>query len=80
MMQVRPVLGALLPLLCAGGAAAAPPAAPAQPAAPDPATQLVNKPAPAFTLPDQNDKPRSLSANKNQWVVLAFFPKDMTKG
>ena len=73
-MQIRPILGALSPLLFAAAVAAAPPAAP------DPATQLVNKPAPAFTLPDQNDKPRSLGANKNQWVVLAFFPKDMTKG
>ena len=44
------------------------------------ASSLVGKPAPDFTLPDQNHKMQSLSANKGKWVVLAFYPKDMTKG
>jgi cytochrome oxidase Cu insertion factor (SCO1/SenC/PrrC family) len=61
-----------------------PPAAAAAAAAPekpqDAAVLLVGKPAPAFTLPDQNDKMRSLAENKGKWVVLAFYPKDMTGG
>ncbi len=44
------------------------------------ATALVGKPAPGFTLPDQNDKNRSLSDTRGKWVVLAFYPADMTKG
>jgi len=41
---------------------------------------LIGKPAPAFTLPDQNDKPASLADSKGKWVVLAFYPADMTPG
>ncbi len=37
-------------------------------------------PAPAFTLPDQDGNPVSLSDFKGQWVVLYFYPKDMTPG
>ena len=36
--------------------------------------------APDFTLPDQDGKPVSLSDFKGQWVVLYFYPKDMTPG
>ena len=56
-------------------------AAPAPAAeAPDPALALVGKPAPAFSLPDQTEKIRTLVANKGKWVVLAFYPADMTRG
>ncbi|HEX4319732.1 MAG TPA: peroxiredoxin [Acidobacteriaceae bacterium] len=37
-------------------------------------------PAPAFTLPSQDNTPISLSDYKGKWVVLYFYPKDMTKG
>ena len=36
--------------------------------------------APAFTLPDQNGVPRSLSDYRGYKVVLYFYPKDMTPG
>ena len=36
--------------------------------------------APGFTLPSQLDKPVSLSGFKGKWVVLYFYPKDMTSG
>lgn len=36
--------------------------------------------APGFTLPSQLDKPVSLSDFKGKWVVLYFYPKDMTSG
>ncbi|MBC7806824.1 MAG: peroxiredoxin [Akkermansiaceae bacterium] len=41
---------------------------------------MIGKTAPDFTLPDQNDKPVKLSAQKGKWVVLAFYPADMTGG
>jgi peroxiredoxin len=82
-----------VPLITGLGALAvaqtpAPPAATTPPAAaapaPDPtvavARALIGKPAPAFTLPDQNDKTRSLADSKGKWVVLAFYPADMTRG
>ena len=47
---------------------------------PDPAAALIGKSAPGFALPDQNDKPVKLSDNKGKWVVLAFYPADMTSG
>ena len=48
----------------------------------DPALELIGKKAPDFTLPDQNDKPIALKDAKKakKWVVLAFYPKDMTSG
>ena len=52
---------------------------PAAPAA-DAATALEGKTAPGFSLPDQNDKMRSRAQNRGKWVVLAFYPADMTKG
>ena len=54
-----------------------PPAAVPQP---DPAAALIGKNAPGFALPDQNDKPVKLSDSKGKWVVLAFYPADMTSG
>ena len=38
------------------------------------------KKAPDFTAPDQNGKQHSLSAYKGKWVILYFYPKDMTPG
>ena len=59
-----------------------PPAAPpAQTAPAEDATQkLMGKRAPGFTLPDQKDIQVSLSEAKGKWVVLAFYPADMTTG
>lgn len=65
-----------------------PPAIPPVPStgtapAPDqdaPLRALVGKPAPAFTLPDQTDKPRKLASDKGKWIVLAFYPADKTRG
>lgn len=36
--------------------------------------------APNFTLPSQDNTPISLSSYKGKWVVLYFYPKDMTSG
>ena len=36
--------------------------------------------APAFTLPSQEGPPVALDQNKGKWVVLYFYPKDMTPG
>jgi peroxiredoxin Q/BCP len=36
--------------------------------------------APNFTLPSQEEKPVSLTDYKGKWVVLYFYPKDMTSG
>ncbi|MDX1934397.1 MAG: peroxiredoxin [Capsulimonadales bacterium] len=48
---------------------------------PDAALQtMVGKKAPAFVLPDQNDKTVRLKDSKGKWVVLAFYPADMTPG
>ncbi len=41
---------------------------------------MIGQPAPAFALPDQNDKTVKLSDYKGKWVVLAFYPADMTGG
>lgn len=37
-------------------------------------------PAPEFNLPDQSGKEHKLSNYKGKWVVLYFYPKDMTPG
>ena len=44
------------------------------------ASPAVGATAPGFTLPSQLDKPVSLSDFKGKWVVLYFYPKDMTSG
>jgi thioredoxin-dependent peroxiredoxin len=36
--------------------------------------------APNFTLPSQEETPVSLHSYKGKWVVLYFYPKDMTTG
>lgn len=36
--------------------------------------------APKFTLHNQEDKPVSLDSYRGKWVVLYFYPKDMTTG
>ncbi len=36
--------------------------------------------APNFTLNDQNENAISLNSFKGKWVVLYFYPKDMTSG
>lgn len=40
----------------------------------------INKPAPAFTLPDQTGRLHKLADYKGEWVVLYFYPKDDTPG
>lgn len=40
----------------------------------------VGKQAPDFTLPNQNGEQISLSDFKGKYVVLYFYPKDMTPG
>lgn len=37
-------------------------------------------PAPDFSLPDQDGKERSLSGFRGGWVILYFYPKDLTPG
>lgn len=41
---------------------------------------VVGAPAPDFTLNSQEGKPVSLHDFKGKWVVLYFYPKDMTSG
>jgi peroxiredoxin Q/BCP len=36
--------------------------------------------APAFTLPSQDGSPVSLASYHGKWVVLYFYPRDMTSG
>lgn len=36
--------------------------------------------APHFTLPNEEGQPVSLDSYHGQWVVLYFYPKDMTSG
>ena len=38
------------------------------------------KPAPNFTLPDQDGKSHMLSSYNGQWVLIYFYPKDDTTG
>ena len=40
----------------------------------------VGQDAPAFTLPSQDGSPISLEQYRGKWVVLYFYPKDMTTG
>ncbi len=41
---------------------------------------LLNKPAPTFTLPDQDGNTHSLSDYRGKKVLLYFYPKDDTPG
>src|SRR6202049_5071944 len=49
-------------------------------AADQPQPPAVGSPAPVFTLPNQEGAQVSLSQFKGKWVVLYFYPKDMTSG
>jgi peroxiredoxin Q/BCP len=40
----------------------------------------VGQPAPDFALPSQEGAPVSLKQFQGKWVVLYFYPKDMTQG
>ena len=40
----------------------------------------VGQSAPTFTLPSQTGEPISLDSYRGKWVVLYFYPKDMTTG
>ena len=40
----------------------------------------VGQKAPAFTLPSQTGEQISLKSYRGKWVVLYFYPKDMTQG
>jgi thioredoxin-dependent peroxiredoxin len=40
----------------------------------------VGQTAPTFTLPSQDGSPVSLDTYRGKWVVLYFYPKDMTTG
>jgi peroxiredoxin Q/BCP len=40
----------------------------------------VGQPAPTFTLPSQTGEQISLDSFRGKWVVLYFYPKDMTTG
>ena len=45
-----------------------------------PTMPAVGQQAPKFTLPSQDGTPVSLKSFKGKWVVLYFYPKDMTTG
>ena len=49
-------------------------------AADDSAMPQVGQTAPSFTLPSQEGTPISLDSYRGKWVVLYFYPKDMTTG
>ncbi len=63
------VIGAILGTVLARRAAAA-----------DDQVPQVGQQAPNFTLPSQDGTPVSLSSFHGKWVVLYFYPKDMTSG
>ena len=46
----------------------------------DDAMPSVGQAAPEFSLPSQEGKTVSLDQYKGKWVVLYFYPKDMTSG
>ena len=45
-----------------------------------PVLPQVGESAPNFTLPSQDGTPISLASLRGHWVVLYFYPKDMTPG
>ena len=49
-------------------------------AADDPAMPQAGQMAPTFTLPSQDGTQIALDSFKGKWVVLYFYPKDMTTG
>ena len=46
----------------------------------DDAMPSAGQKAPTFTLPSQDGSPISLNSYHGKWVVLYFYPKDMTQG
>ena len=44
------------------------------------AAQLMGKKAPAFRVQDDGEQTVTLASLKGAWVVLFFYPKDMTSG
>lgn len=84
--------GALLAAFCAASIGTTAPPARAQNTAPvavapgAPAATAstlagrIGTSAPAFALPDQDDVVRRLNDARGKWVVLAFYPADMTRG
>jgi thioredoxin-dependent peroxiredoxin len=46
----------------------------------DDAMPTVGQQAPEFSLPSQEGTPVSLNQFRGKWVVLYFYPKDMTSG
>jgi len=46
----------------------------------DAAMPQAGQTAPNFTLPSQDGTPTSLASFRGKWVVLYFYPKDMTRG
>lgn len=46
----------------------------------DDAMPTVGQAAPTFTLPSQDGSQIALNSFKGKWVVLYFYPKDMTPG
>ena len=46
----------------------------------DDAMPAAGQEAPTFTLPSQEGTPISLEQYRGKWVVLYFYPKDMTTG
>lgn len=46
----------------------------------DDAMPAAGQKAPTFTLPSQDGSPVSLDTYHGKWVVLYFYPKDMTQG
>jgi thioredoxin-dependent peroxiredoxin len=46
----------------------------------DDALPSAGQPAPTFTLPSQTGESVSLDSYHGKWVVLYFYPKDMTTG
>lgn len=65
-----PILAAALAVAFSFGAARAA----------DEAMPTVGQTAPTFTLPSQTGEEVSLSSYRGKWVVLYFYPKDMTTG
>lgn len=43
-------------------------------------SELLNAKAPAFSLQDQTGKTHTLADYAGKWVVLYFYPKDLTPG
>ena len=68
----------LLSLFAAALFVAVAPAIAADDAAP--ALPAVGTDAPAFTLPSQDGSPVALKSFRGKWVVVYFYPRDMTSG